>query len=207
MVIAQAFTTAACGTGCRGDFSTQVEVPVDAEQPGTIQVFESSARDGSMTNTVEIPVTLAPGLASADVGVKGIWYDDRELPLPDGSPSSGREPSSKWSKCAEHLLRESASFMHLGWPVGTVSNDLEDWRQYVRDPKGLFFDDGALHVGYVGDTSLPTDAVNTGYHRRSWHLYVSPSEMTRLTSSTERPKSSNDGVVPPNRSSVADPVH
>lgn len=65
-VIAETFTTATCGTGCRGDFSTRVEVPIDTEQPGTIQVFESSAKDGSMINTVEIPVTLLPGLAAAD---------------------------------------------------------------------------------------------------------------------------------------------
>ena len=59
-VIAESFAMATCGTGCRGDFSTQVDVPIDAEQPGTIQVFEYSAKDGSMINTVEIPVTLVP---------------------------------------------------------------------------------------------------------------------------------------------------
>ncbi len=173
-VIAQAFTTATCGTGCRGDFSTKVEVPIDAEQPGTIQVFESSAQDGSMTNTVEIPVTLAPGLASPGPGVEGIWYDEQELPLPDGSPSSEGTVLVVF-RGAEHCQWESASFMHLGWPVGTVANALADWRQYVRDPQGLF-DDGALHVGFLSDTSLPSDAVDTGYHRGSWHLFVSPSE-------------------------------
>jgi len=59
-VIAESFTMATCGTGCRGDFSTQVDVPIDAEQPGTIQVFEYSAKDGSMINVVEIPVVLVP---------------------------------------------------------------------------------------------------------------------------------------------------
>ena len=58
--IARTFTTATCGTGCRGDFSTQIDVPIDAEQPGTVQVFEYSAKDGSMINVVEIPVVLAP---------------------------------------------------------------------------------------------------------------------------------------------------
>jgi hypothetical protein len=173
-MLAEAFTTATCGTGCRGDFRTEVEVPIDAEQPGTIQVFEASARDGSMTNTVDIPVTLAPGLASAAPGVEGIWYDDHELSLPNGSPGAEGTVLVVF-RGAEHCQWESASFMHLGWPVGTVANGLEDWRQYVRDPKGLF-DDGALHVGYLGDTSLPADAVDTGYHRGSWHLFVSPSE-------------------------------
>ena len=59
-VIAESFAMATCGTGCRGDFSTQIDVPVDAEQPGTVQVFEYSAKDGSMINVVEIPVVLAP---------------------------------------------------------------------------------------------------------------------------------------------------
>ena len=59
-VIAESFAMATCGTGCRGDFSTQVDVPIDAEQPGTIQVFEYSAKDGSMINVVEIPVILVP---------------------------------------------------------------------------------------------------------------------------------------------------
>ncbi len=59
-VVAETFAMATCGTGCRGDFTAQVDVPVDAEQPGTIQVFESSAKDGSMINTVETPVTLLP---------------------------------------------------------------------------------------------------------------------------------------------------
>ena len=59
-VIAESFAMATCGTGCRGDFSTQINVPIDAEQPGTVQVFEYSAKDGSMINVVEIPVVLAP---------------------------------------------------------------------------------------------------------------------------------------------------
>ncbi len=59
-VIVETFAMATCGTGCRGDFTTRVGVPIDVEQPGTIQVFESSAKDGSMINTVEIPVILVP---------------------------------------------------------------------------------------------------------------------------------------------------
>jgi hypothetical protein len=51
---------ASCGTGCRGDFSVRVRFSVDHRQSGTIQVFEVSAKDGSDTNLVEVPVTLAP---------------------------------------------------------------------------------------------------------------------------------------------------
>jgi hypothetical protein len=56
--IARTFTTATCGTGCRGDYSVAVSYSVDHEQPGIIEVFESSAQDGSMINVVDIPVTL-----------------------------------------------------------------------------------------------------------------------------------------------------
>jgi germination protein M len=57
-VIAESFTTATCGTGCRGDYSAKVGYSVDHDQHGTVMVFESSAKDGSPTNVVKIPVTL-----------------------------------------------------------------------------------------------------------------------------------------------------
>ena len=58
--VARTFTTASCGTGCRGDYSVTVSYPVPRTQPGTIEVFESSAKDGLPINVQLIPVTLAP---------------------------------------------------------------------------------------------------------------------------------------------------
>jgi hypothetical protein len=58
--IARTFTTATCGTGCRGDYSVTVSYSVPRTQPGTIEVFESSAKDGQPVNVQRIPVTLAP---------------------------------------------------------------------------------------------------------------------------------------------------
>ncbi|MGH2730770.1 MAG: Gmad2 immunoglobulin-like domain-containing protein [Actinomycetota bacterium] len=58
--IARDFTTATCGTGCRGDYSTTLKFDIGSEQPGTIEVFEESAEDGSDINVVSIPVVLAP---------------------------------------------------------------------------------------------------------------------------------------------------
>jgi hypothetical protein len=58
--IARTFTTATCGTGCRGEYSVSVPYGVDREQPGIIEVFESSAEDGRPINVVRIPVTLTP---------------------------------------------------------------------------------------------------------------------------------------------------
>lgn len=56
--IARTFTNASCGTGCRGTFSVAVSYRVPSQQRGTIEVYESSARDGSPINVVRIPVTL-----------------------------------------------------------------------------------------------------------------------------------------------------
>ncbi|GIJ20782.1 Gmad2 immunoglobulin-like domain-containing protein [Micromonospora lutea] len=57
--LATGFTTATCGTGCRGSYRATVRYRLVREQPGTIEVYEVSAADGSRTKTVAVPVTLA----------------------------------------------------------------------------------------------------------------------------------------------------
>jgi hypothetical protein len=57
--LATTFTTATCGSGCRGDYATTVSYRLGVEQAGTVQVYEVSAEDGSRINVVDIPVTLA----------------------------------------------------------------------------------------------------------------------------------------------------
>ena len=59
-VIASSFTMATCGTGCRGTYTTDVRYDVPTRQPGTIRVYEVSAKDGSPLHIVEIPVLLTP---------------------------------------------------------------------------------------------------------------------------------------------------
>lgn len=56
--IVRTFTTATCGTGCRGTFSKAVRFDVTETQPGIVRVYESSAEDGTPINVVDIPVTL-----------------------------------------------------------------------------------------------------------------------------------------------------
>ncbi len=58
--IARTFTTASCGTGCRGDYSVAVPYSVPQTEPGTIEVSESSAKNGLPVNVQLIPVTLTP---------------------------------------------------------------------------------------------------------------------------------------------------
>lgn len=57
--VATTFTTATCGTGCRGDYRVSVSYRMVTEQPGTVQVYEVSAEDGSRIHVVDIPVILA----------------------------------------------------------------------------------------------------------------------------------------------------
>jgi hypothetical protein len=58
--IARTFTTATCGTGCRGDYSVTLAYSVPQTQRGMIEVFESSAKNGQPVNVQRIPVTLTP---------------------------------------------------------------------------------------------------------------------------------------------------
>jgi len=59
-VIAETFTTATCGTGCRGKFSESVEFDVEEPTEATVQVYEESAETGKPVNMIEVPVTLIP---------------------------------------------------------------------------------------------------------------------------------------------------
>ncbi len=58
--LVRTFTTATCGTGCRGDYAKSVRFSIATAQPGTIDVFEESAENGQPINVVRIPVTLLP---------------------------------------------------------------------------------------------------------------------------------------------------
>ena len=60
-VLAAINIRASCGSGCRGAFSTPLAFFTPMRQPGTIEVFEGSAQDGSAVNLVSIPITLVPG--------------------------------------------------------------------------------------------------------------------------------------------------
>lgn len=57
--LATTFTTATCGSGCRGDYRVGVRYRLTREQPGTVEVYEISPADGSRTKLVAVPVTLA----------------------------------------------------------------------------------------------------------------------------------------------------
>jgi germination protein M len=50
------YATATSGTGTRGEFDLSISVDSEREGMGELQMFEHSARDGSRTNVVTIPV-------------------------------------------------------------------------------------------------------------------------------------------------------
>jgi hypothetical protein len=60
-VVGKTFTTASCGTGCRGTYSVDVTYKVAQDQPGTIVVHDDDAAGtGTPPHSVRIPVTLSP---------------------------------------------------------------------------------------------------------------------------------------------------
>ncbi len=60
--IASTYTTATCGTGCRGTFVVSLEYEVDEEQDGTLVVHDDDAAGtGTFPHEVRIPVRLTPG--------------------------------------------------------------------------------------------------------------------------------------------------
>lgn len=53
------FTTATCGTGCRGTFGTTIKLGTKVPEGSyTLMVFEASAKDGSQLHAVPVPFTV-----------------------------------------------------------------------------------------------------------------------------------------------------
>ena len=60
-VVGKTFTTASCGTGCRGSYSVPVTYKVAKEQGGTVVVHDDDAAGtGTPPHSVRVPVTLVP---------------------------------------------------------------------------------------------------------------------------------------------------
>jgi hypothetical protein len=57
--VATKFTTATCGSGCRGNYSMTISYQVCTEGPGFLEVWEISGEDGTRQNVVTIRVELA----------------------------------------------------------------------------------------------------------------------------------------------------
>ncbi len=58
--LASGFGSATCGTGCVGTFQQTVEFTVGSRQVGRLEVFTTSAQDGSVQDLNAIPLVLEP---------------------------------------------------------------------------------------------------------------------------------------------------
>lgn len=74
-----------------------------------------------------------------------------------------------------HCDWQTATFMHLPWPLGTNATDASDLRQYIRDPRRVM-PPRNLHGALDLHATLPADAVATGYRYQAIEIYVSPSD-------------------------------
>ena len=57
-VVGSGFDTMTCGNGCAGTFTATVTYEVAAGGPGILEVFETSAADGSRQHVTQVAVTL-----------------------------------------------------------------------------------------------------------------------------------------------------
>jgi hypothetical protein len=73
-----------------------------------------------------------------------------------------------------HCGWESATFLFIGWPPGTVAPNASQARQYIRDPRGVI--QGPYRDLLEREANLPSDARSTGYRLGAIELYVSPSD-------------------------------
>ena len=73
-----------------------------------------------------------------------------------------------------HCDWQSATILHVGWPLGTVSQNAGHSRSYIRDPKGVMSE--AYKQRLVKDAQLPSAARSTGYRLGSIEIYLSPTD-------------------------------
>ena len=76
---------------------------------------------------------------------------------------------------AAHCGWQTATLMHLPWPLGSNPVSGADVRQYVRDPKLVT---PPAHFRRTLDlhATLPADAKATGYRYQAIEVYISPSD-------------------------------
>lgn len=74
-VISDGFTTATCGSGCRGTFSEWITFDVAQPTLATVSVYSPSAEDGSRLFEVSVPVYLCPGEGTGGGATSDDPYD------------------------------------------------------------------------------------------------------------------------------------
>lgn len=121
----------------------------------------------------------APASVSARPSALGAYFDSPpEYPgyqwTRDGRPAvRGFELTTAAGPA--HCELESTTFLTIGWPIGTVSRNATEARQFIRDPRGVvptrnLQNELELHA------TLPVDARPTGYRYADLEVYFSPSD-------------------------------
>jgi len=127
----EGFTTATCGTGCRGDF--EITIPYDVPEPqlGLLRVWESSAEDGSEINVREHPVYLEPaGGSSSACSASEVSGLDAQEGLPEAVAATRGEVfaaavSCDWGRLEELVGAEFSSSFGGGQDHVDMWRDLE----------------------------------------------------------------------------------
>jgi hypothetical protein len=120
-------------------------------------------------------VETEPGFAapsSEPSALLGIWVDVEGNPVPgvwnsvDQTVISARDylGTCSW---------DTALFLQVGWPLGTVASTSDATKLFVRDPEGIFAE--AESERFDAQAELPEDAVDTGFRRGTWGLWTAPS--------------------------------
>src|SRR5205807_9452044 len=109
-VLADTTTQTSCGTGCRGTWSADVPYTLDTRETGVIEVFEASAKDGTPTNVVRIPVILEPsGSTPVPAQWDGVWRPD----YAGAGTAAGKDPRTAALVFAKEILGWEVSKIHL----------------------------------------------------------------------------------------------
>lgn len=91
IVLAEQVVTASCGTGCRGTWRAEMQLPSAATGPAVFRAFFYSAEDGSPQNVIDIPIVIDPSLS----GVTPPTTVTPPLTTPGGSMPSLPPPSRR----------------------------------------------------------------------------------------------------------------
>lgn len=96
------------------------------------------------------------------------WMRNGKPVRPEELGTSAGPPHCGW---------QSATFLTVGWPLGTVSQNIGQTRSYIRDPWGVI--GGTYRERLATRATVPLDARATGYRLGAIELYLSPSDQDK----------------------------
>jgi hypothetical protein len=121
----------------------------------------------------------------------GLWLGSMALPktsVPAAFDNPPQWPGYTWSRNGHqvsdreiqsfagspHCEWQTATFLSLGWPLGSPSVSSHDSRLFIRDPNGVV--SRTYERLWLKLVTLPKDAYATGYRFDAIELYLSNSD-------------------------------